>query len=197
MPRQRLPVLGRVGAALYTRFAMEVTFERTGERRYAVRLVVPGHGTRYTNPAPGYDAHIPHDLVHYMVEAELSLASGVFGRAAQGGSGFLVTDAAMSARQRTRAQRKQKKRETSLEQRDAHGDMVRAERLALLCDVAYRRRQGATGAAQPWLAPAPPSVEEAQLVERVVARLAQVAPRWHALPVGGSLSFVWPSAEPR
>jgi hypothetical protein len=175
---------------------MKVTFERTGERRYAVRVVVPGQSPRFTNPAPGFDAHIPHDLVHYLLEAELRLAAGVYGRAAQGGSSFIVEGS--SGRQRTREQRRQRKREVGLTRRDAaaSGDMARAERLALLCDIAWRRRHGGRGDAQPWLAPEPPTADEALCIARVIERLETIAPRWHALPIGGSLTFEWPSAEP-
>jgi hypothetical protein len=175
---------------------MEVSFERTGERRYAVRIVVPGQPPRYANPAPGFDEYIPHDLVHYLVEAELRLVAGVYGRAAQGGSSFLVEG---SGRERTRAQRKQRKREASLSRRDdtPHGDMARAERLALLCDIAWRRRHGVHGDEKPWLTPAPPTPDEAACVERVVQKLEPVARLWHALPIGGALTFAWPCAEPR
>lgn len=177
---------------------MEVSFERTGARRYAVRVVVPGQSPRFTDPAPGFDAFIPHDLVHYLVEAELRLTAGVYGRAAQGGSSFLVAAAGGGARQRTREQRKQRKREANLSRQDdaAHGDMARAERLALLCDIAWRRRHGARADEKPWLTPAPPTPDEAACVARVVDRLEDIAQRWHALPVGGSLTFVWPSVEP-
>jgi len=177
---------------------MRVTFERTGERRYGVRIAIDGHAPRYTHPAPGFDDHIPHDLVHYLVEAELGLQAGVFGRAARGGSTFLLDGEALDARARSREQRRQRKREASLSRRDDEGgDMARAERLALLCDVAWRRRHGERGDAKPWLAPAPPTDDEAALVARVVERLDAVAARWHALPVGGSLSFDWPHAQPR
>jgi hypothetical protein len=178
---------------------MEVSFERTGERRYAVRVLVPGQSPRYTHPAPGFDPYIPHDLVHYLVEAELRLAGGVYGRVAQGGSSFIVESGGTGARQRSREQRKQRKREARLSQRDSatHADMARAERLALLCDVTWRRRHGARGDERPWLAPAPPTPDEAECVERVLGRLEELARRWHALPVGGSLTFVWPSLEPK
>jgi hypothetical protein len=39
-------------------------------------------------------------------------------------------------------------------------------------------------------------VDEAPLVERVVDLLEPIAERWHRLPVGGSLSFVWPHVQP-
>ena len=145
----------RAVGSRYTCDHLEVTFERTGERRYAVRIVAPGQAALYANPAPGYDDHIPHDLVHYLVEAELQLKAGVFGRAAQGGSSFVVAAEGASARERTREQRRQRKREAGLNKRDAEksGDMVRAERIALLCDVAWRRRHGQRGDSTPWLPP--------------------------------------------
>ena len=163
-----------------------------------MRIVVPGHNALYANPAPGYDDHIPHDLVHYLVEAELQLRAGVFGRAAQGGSSFFMATDGANARERSREQRRQRKREAGLNKRDAEksGDMVRAERMALLCDVAWRRRHGQRGDSTPWLAPAPPSAEEAPLVERIVSKLEEAAQRWSRLPVGGKLSFVWPSVQP-
>ncbi len=50
---------------------MHVSFKRTGVKRYAVTVTVSGEPERALNPAPGYDDDIPHDLVHYVVEAEL------------------------------------------------------------------------------------------------------------------------------
>ena len=75
--------------------------------------------------------------------------------------------------------------------------MARAERLALLCDVHWRRRRGARAADQPWLAPAPATPEEEAQVARIVDRLEGVARRWHELPIGGSLTFVWPAVTPK
>lgn len=45
---------------------MEVSFERTGERRYATVITLPGQPPRRTDPAPGFHEHIPHDLVHHL-----------------------------------------------------------------------------------------------------------------------------------
>lgn len=177
---------------------MKVIFERTGERRYGVRIVTSGQAERYTNPAPGFDAYIPHDLVHYVVEAELRLRAGVFGRALAGGSGFFLADDTLDARARSRLVRRQQKREASLHRHDAESssDMARAERLALLCDIAWRRRRGQRGDDKPWLAPTSITAEEASLVTRIVERLEPVAERWHAVPVGGALSFEWPQVQP-
>jgi hypothetical protein len=174
---------------------VKVSFRRTGPRRYAVILERPGQAAQAIDPAPFYDDDIPHDLVHYVVEAELALASGVFGRAAKGGGTFIPSQSG-SARDRARQRRKQQRREQSLRDLDegANDDMATSERLAALSDLAWRRRH----AQQPDLsrsAPAPQSVEDEARVERVVSRLSALAPLWRALPVDGELSFVWPGLE--
>jgi hypothetical protein len=176
---------------------MIVSFKRTGERRYAVIVSLPGESPQVMDPAPGYDDDIPHDLVHYVVEAALGLDSGVYGRAAKGGGTFVGRDAAgLNARERTRQRRKQHKREGSLRARDDAGarDMATSERLAALCDVAWRRKHGQQPDA---LRKAPePSLEtDAANVARVLARLDPLAKRWRALAIGEALSFAWPRCD--
>jgi hypothetical protein len=151
------------------------------------------------NPAPGFDEHIPHDLVHYVVEAELQLSTGVFGRAARGGGTFVPAEPALSPRERARERRKQLRREAQLHRADTveTQQMVASERLAGLCDLAWRRRHGQRpdpGRVAPLLLP---SSEDAELIERVLARLDQLAPIWNALPVDAEMTFVWPSLTPK
>jgi len=176
---------------------VDVSFKRTGVRRYAVVLAVPGKGQQVMDPAPGYDDDIPHDLVHYVVEAELRLASGVFGRAARGGGTFI--DAAQNGatpRERARQRRKQRRRETALQASDESAlQLATSERLAAACDIAFRRKHGQR--ADPLRTPPEAvSAEDAAKVERVVSRLDALAPLWRALPIGGELVFEWPSVDP-
>lgn len=175
---------------------MRVAFKRTGERRYAVIVSVPGQPEQSIHPAPGYDDDIPHDLVHYVVEAELKLASGVFGRADRGGGSFISqAGGELSAREQARQRRRQRKREAGLRDEDHAGDMLRSERLAALCDLSWRRHHGQRP--DPLRKPPEPlEPDDASKVERVVARLDQLAPLWRALPVGAALTFEWPSASP-
>jgi len=176
---------------------MNVRFRRTGVRRYAVVVTVAGAPPQTMDPAPAYDDDIPHDLVHYVVEAELGLTNGVYGRAARGAGTFISTagrDA--SPRERARKQRKQQRRERSLEARDARrgADLEESERLAGLCDLAWRRKHRQ----RPDLlrsAPAP-GADDVAHVERVVSRLDAIAPLWRALPVGDELVFEWPQVAP-
>ncbi|MFA1550558.1 hypothetical protein [Actinomadura chokoriensis] len=173
---------------------MRVSFERTGDSRYATVISLAGRHPRRMDPAPGYDEHIPHDLVHYLAEAELGLASGVFGRAAAGGGGFTETvETSGDRRQRARAQRRMKKREASLGKAD-RGDMARSEYFAGLCDIAWRRRAGAERPAWARRKRIPP--EDAATVGRILDRLDEIAPLWHDLPVGGALIFTWPETAP-
>lgn len=178
--------------------AMVVVFRRTGARRYAVIVEAAGKAPQVMDPAPGYDDHIPHDLVHYVVEAELGLTAGVFGRAARGGGTFIAQAASdQSPRDRARARRRQLRREGTLRDADEEAglDMVTSERLAGVCDLTWRRRHGQRPDPT---RPAPSlALEDARLVERIVARLDTLAPRWSGLPVGGALAFVWPGVVPR
>ena len=73
-------------------------------------------------------------------------------------------------------------------------EMVQSERIAALCDVAWRRKHGQRPDASR-SAPVPRS-QDAAVVERVVARLDAIAPLWRALPVGAALVFEWPSVVP-
>jgi len=150
------------------------------------------------DPAPGYDDDIPHDLVHYLVEATLGLTYGVYGSAARGGGTFIrAADQNVTARERTRQQRKQQKRERSLRAHDARhaAEMPKSERLAAICDVVWRRKHGQhRDPGRP--APVLPA-EDAAAVERVVAHLDAIAPLWRALPVAGELAYEWPAVRPR
>lgn len=160
---------------------------------------VPGKEAQAMNPAPGFDEHIPHDLVHYVVEAELQLGTGVFGRAASGGGTFLPAEPASSPRERARQRRKQARREAQLHRTDIleRQQMAASERLAGLCDLAWRRRHGQRPDPGRMAAVVTPTREEAELIERVLVRLDQLAPIWNALPIDAEMVFVWPSLEPR
>lgn len=179
---------------------MQVIFRRVGERRYAVIVEMPGEAAQTLSPAPGFDQHIPHDLVHYVVEAELGLEAGVFGRAARGAGTFYDAEAATNPREQARRRRKKARREQGLRRERACEEQLKtSERLAYLCDIAWRRRRGQRPDPAFWSPSSPVSAIDAARVERVVRRLDQLAPLWHQLPVGGELALTWPSlsAEPR
>ena len=173
---------------------MRVIFRRIAERRYAVVVEVPGEAARTMSPAPGFDDHIPHDLVHYVVEAELGLEAGVFGRAARGGGTFYAAETATNSREQARRRRKQARREQAMRRERAHEEqLATSERIASLCDVAWRRRHGQRPDPAFWNPSSSVSPLDAARVARVVSRLDQLAPLWNQLPIGGELALTWPS----
>ncbi|MDH4077869.1 MAG: hypothetical protein OEW29_18230 [Acidimicrobiia bacterium] len=65
---------------------MDVTFGLLGPRHYGVEARRPGAPTMGMAPAPGFDRRLPHDLQHFLVEEQLGIADGIFGRLAAGGT---------------------------------------------------------------------------------------------------------------
>ena len=149
---------------------MEITFRRTGERRYAVVARPEGHPPVTMDPAPGFDPRLPHDLVHYAVEREHGIALGVFGQLAAGGNlrTFRRLDATPDRGLRRRGERLA---------REHLGELARSERLA-----AEALRAWAGG---------PRPHADARL-ERVCAGLDELSARWQALGIGGELTLSWP-----
>jgi hypothetical protein len=153
---------------------MIVTFTKTGSRRYSVHVEREKHPALAVRSAPGFDVRLPHDLLHFVAEAEFGLDGGIFGDLASGGNArmFVPVDnrelvAKIWRRQRIRRQRLP--------------DGRRSEELAGMLERTWgARRHGA---------PAPPELEP------LMRRLDELAERWHGLAVGGSLSLEWPRAE--
>jgi hypothetical protein len=65
---------------------VQVTFTRTGERRYSIVADRGGGSVLHMPRGPGYDPWLPHDLVHFVPERHLGIARGVFGQLAAGGT---------------------------------------------------------------------------------------------------------------
>jgi hypothetical protein len=88
---------------------MNVTFAKTGPTRYGVTVQRDHWPDVAINPAPGYHDYLPHDLLHFVAEAEWRLDGAVFGQLASGGDAgiFIPLDetlipAAMRDRKRRR-----------------------------------------------------------------------------------------------
>jgi hypothetical protein len=147
---------------------MKVQFVKTSERRYGV------HVERDTAPAlaifgPGYDDDLPHDLLHFVAEAEYGLDGGVFGDLAAGGNArvFVPVDAALVAK----TWRKQRIKKQRLP------DGRRSEELAAMLERAWKTRVYPDD------------------LEPIVRRLDALARRWRALQPGGRLTLEWPRPE--
>jgi hypothetical protein len=168
---------------------MRVTFTRTGERRYSVaieRAVGPRLAARQ---GPGYDPYLPHDLVHFVAEAEAGLRGAVFGSLAAGESGIFWPEDAT----RIRGDRRRARKRTAPPA--AQADMLLSERLAALSLSVWQLRTGRRSEPPAWFAQLTPEQLGAPLIDRICDRLDRVAPRWHALPVGGGITLTWPFPE--
>jgi hypothetical protein len=165
---------------------MDVTFTKDSGHRYLMTVVrergpelAPRHG-------PGYDNYLPHDALHFLVEAEARLTGGAFGRIAAGQSNmFWPTDNRLLRHQK----RKEAKRKPSAIE---HAQMGRSEDLAAVCQVLWELRAAHRSELPSWFDRVPSEDLESRLTERILARLDEFAARWHALPVGDSITLTWP-----
>jgi hypothetical protein len=168
---------------------MDVVFTRTGQRRYAVRVRPAGRADwLMMEPAPGYDPDLPHDLVHYLVERELALRLGIFGRLAAGGGTFHHPDPA--------DRRRRARREASL-RAAGHDDMSRSEAEAGRCAIVWKARRGRLPDWPDWIPPFDPFAHQGDDLERVLAGLDEAAAAWRRLDVGESITLRWPHPPAR
>ena len=135
---------------------------------------------------PGYHDYLPHDAVHFLVEAEAGLARGVFGRVAAG-ENQMFSPADPGLLRRTR--RREKKRSRTNEE---HAEMGRSEELASLCQVLWEMRAGVRSSAPEWFSRVPGDAAGSPVVRRILARLDEFAEQWHPLQPGGSVTLAWP-----
>jgi hypothetical protein len=169
--------------------SMDVTFTKMAGRRYLMTVVRERGPQLAARHGPGYDEYLPHDAVHFLVEAEARLTGGVFGRIAAGQSNIFW---AADARELRRQARREARRRPSATER---ADMARSEQLASICQPLWELREGHRRELPLWFSSlTPESLEslESPLCERILARLNQFAARWHALPIGRSITLSWP-----
>jgi hypothetical protein len=162
---------------------VDVTFWKLSGRRYSMSIARERGPALATRNGPGYDDYLPHDAVHFLVEAEAGLARGVFGQIAAGRNNIFWP--ADPAQRRHQARREKKKKPTIIE----YAEMTTSERLASLCQPLWELRAGRRTQLPAWLTlDTPPS----PLVERILGRLDEFAARWRSLHPGGSITLTWP-----
>jgi hypothetical protein len=151
---------------------MIVRFVKRRGRRYGVYVDRDRAPALRTEPAPGYDDDLPHDLLHFVAEAEFGLDGGVFGDLAAGGNAriFEPVDAAL-VRKMWRERRKR---------RYVLPDGRRSEVLAHALETAWKTRR---------------TTDEA--LERLLPLLDELATRWRGLRAGESIELTWPRPETR
>jgi hypothetical protein len=184
---------------------MKVHFIRSGERRYGMRIERTGAPVLVMDPAPGFDPDLPHDMVHFVVEAALKLNTGVFGQIAAGGdAGSFHVEAgdALSAKERQRAARKQVAKGAKLiKNQGREGEL--SEIAAFLFDIAWRSQSRPDSAAQRAAigeaerTRASLSAEERARIDaarpQVFDSFERLSGAWRALRVREALILEWPS----
>lgn len=169
---------------------MEVEFRRTGYRQYAVAIILPGRPTLEMNPAPGYDARMPHDLIHFIVERELGIRYGIFGQLAAGGTAGTFHPTAgglVASREASRQRRALVKRGAKLQQQ-GRTDSAKSERAADVCRQAWFARTARRGFTVTEEMPYS-SVE----IARVCDALDELSAAWAKLGIGQALTLYWPA----
>lgn len=182
---------------------MKVHFIRSGERRYSMKVERADAPTLVMDPAPGFDPDVPHDMVHFVVEAALGLKGGVFGQIASGGDAgsFRVAGDDLAAKDRQRAARKQVAKGARLvKTQGREGEL--SELAAFLLDIDWRSQTRADSAAQRAAlgeaarTRASLSADERARIDaariRVFADFDRLSKRWRALRVGEALVLDWP-----
>jgi hypothetical protein len=168
---------------------MLVHFCKTGARRYAVVVERERAPALVAHPAPGYDEYLPHDLLHFVAEAEWGLDGAVFGQLAAGGDPgiFLPAERELVAQWVRRRKLRSK----------AHPKGRRSELLAHALECAWNARRRRRPLPYNWDDLLAEARVDPDRLARVVASLDELAERWHDLRIGEELGLEWPRPERR
>ena len=166
---------------------MEVSIHREAGRAYhsfARRpdgVVVRLKGGSYNSFGP----LVPHDAAHLVVEDELGLERGLWGVIAAGG--LFPQTIVVSGRQKPHA----RERARSLV-KEAQAQLTQAEIVVgAVCRIVELGRTPDPRLIARLTGRWRPSSFTAEAFPRISERLHDVAARWDAVPVGGSLELVW------
>jgi hypothetical protein len=171
--------------------SMRVSFVRTGERRYGVLVNRERAPEVVMNPAPGYDDYLPHDLLHFVAEAEWNLDGAVFGQLAAGGDAGTFHPTDQSLLGRAMRDRKRRKR------RAGKPKGRRSEVLVGILERAWQARRGRQPLPSDWDHELGAARVSSEHLNGVVDRLDVLAKEWHSLRFGDRLTLEWPRPERR
>jgi len=146
---------------------VRVTFVKK-ERHYGVYISRDRATDLFAESAPGYDDWLPHDLLHFVAEAELGLDDGIFGTLAAGRKAKLFIP--VDPKETVKVWRQNRIKKVKLP------EGRRSEELVAQLEHQWRTRT------------APVAMQ---------AKLDALAKEWHGLAVGGELTLEWPRPEGR
>jgi hypothetical protein len=184
---------------------MSVTFARTGERHYAVRASMEGLPVMEMSPAPGFNALMPHDLQHFIVERELGIDGAIFGQLAAGGNArtFHSMTAPIAPRAASRDRRKRARKSVRL-MSGHQEDCARSERATYVCwhdwlshadDPALRAKARIMAATARSILGGMPAEERALYtpakLSEIRAVFSALSARWSRLAIGESFTEPW------
>jgi len=187
---------------------MQVEFQKTGERRYAVVIRRDGLPDLKMDPAPGFDALMPHDLLHFLVEQELGLKRGIFGQLAYGttaGTFRLAPSEAQNTRADSRLRRKTA-RQGGKTAKNNTDEYLRSERATYFClydwfahsaDETLRARAAEmkitfdNTVAQ--MTDDERKKYDKEKLARIRTRMDELSQKWSALKAGQSMTLDWSS----
>ncbi len=170
---------------------MNITFTRTGECTYTTQAM-RGDGVTLQVPGPDRTAPLPHDLAHYVVERELGLRRGFWGRIADGAlfPGLTV----VSGRQPPHAAERSRTILREVEPQGTHAEVLVGIFLGILHDCLDSNEPAALARVSAAWTPGKPErgpLDPAE-VRRVCQALQDAQQRWQALAIGQSLAVWWP-----
>lgn len=173
---------------------MEIKFTKTGERTYEV-VVRRDDGVTLRVRTPDKPLKIPHDMVHYVVEREMSFERGFWGSIAAGA--IFGSVQVVSGRQPPHAA----ERSATLIKNSYRQQAAAELYVAVLQGVAHDRIEHDWRAVcsrldevwRPFRWPRPHVSAEDAL--RVCRALREAEERWAALPVGESVTLTWAQAR--
>jgi hypothetical protein len=178
---------------------MLVRFVKSSRRHYGVVVERASGPTVVAEPAPGYDDFLPHDLLHFVAEAEWGLDGAVFGQLAAGDDPglFLPADEELVGRwvRDRKLRRTREHRRGDLEAARAEG--ARSEAIAGVLRFAWAARARKAPLPEYWDVLLTRAGVEPEQLDRVLHALDELAHRWHGLQVGRSLTLEWPRPEGR
>ncbi len=158
---------------------MKVTFTRTHERGYRVTVEGPKIDKATMDPAPGYDARLPHDAAQFIVENELGIMGGVFGQIAAGGTANTFYS------QTTKKLRKAKKRGAIIAKANKAGALF-SEHAVYAAQSRWEKHDIIPDT----------KITPADLA-RICEKFDEFAAAWSTLPIGGSITLEWKHVSAR